>query len=298
MILKSLDEILEKASAIQTKRIVVAAAEEKHVLKAVLNASMKNIVSPVLVGNSNKIKQLASEIQLDLDNNIIIDEPSPEKSARTAVEIIKNNDAEVLMKGLVSTSVLLKAVVDHKHGLLKGNLLSHVALCQLPNYHKIIAITDAAMNINPNFEEKIQILKNAVNLLINLGYNIPKVAVIAPVETENPKIESTVHAAKLKMMHLKGEINNCIVDGPLALDNIVSKEAAQIKGIKSEVAGDADLIIAPDLNSGNILYKSIIFFGTGKVAAIITGASVPIVLTSRADSEESRLYSIALAVSI
>jgi len=295
MVIKSLDQILEKALKNKPKKLVVAAAEELHVLEAIKIATDKNIIFPILIGNIEKIRAIATNIKLDLNMCELVEAINPEEASRQAVYLIKNNKAQILMKGMVSSSTLLKAVVDHRNGITKGTLLSHIAICQVKSYHKLIAITDAAMNIYPDLNQKIQIINNAVNLLRGLGYQKPKVAVVCPIEIENPKIGSTVDASKLKILNIKGEIKNCLIDGPLALDNIISKDAASIKGIIGEVAGDADIILTPDLDSGNILYKSIIFLAKGIVAAIITGASAPIVLTSRADAKESKLYSIALA---
>jgi Phosphotransacetylase len=253
---------------------------------------------PILIGDIEKIKNIALNIDFNLSACELIHVPNSEEASKKAVLMIKNKEADILMKGMVTTSTLMKAVIDHKDGIRKNVLLSHVALCQIESYHKILSITDAAINIKPGLEEKCQILLNAINLLNNLGYKEPKVAIVCPVEKENPKIESTTHAILIKSMNKSGEIKNCIIDGPLALDNIISKYAALIKGIQSEVAGDADLVMTPDLDSGNILYKSIIYLAGGIVAAVITGASAPIVLTSRADSEKSKLYSIALAASL
>jgi phosphate butyryltransferase len=298
MVLKSLDQIIDKVQKEKSKKLVVAAAEELHVLESIQMATNKNIISPILIGRIDKIRTIASSIRFDLSKCELVEANNPEDASRKAVHMIKNKEADILMKGLVTTSILLKAVVDHKNGITMGTLLSHIALCQINSYHKLIAITDAAMNIKPDFKEKIQIINNAVNFLNKLGYEKPKVAVVCPVEIENIKIESTIDASKLKAMNLSGEIMDCTIDGPLALDNIISKNAAIIKGITGEVAGDADIILTPDLDSGNILYKSIIFLAKGVVAAIITGASAPIVLTSRADTMDSKLYSIALAACI
>jgi phosphate butyryltransferase len=298
MVLKTLDQILEKALKNKPKRLVVAAAEELHVLEAIKIAFAKKIITPILIGNTEKIKNIASNIDFNLGASELIYVPNSEEASKKAVWMIRNKEADILMKGMVATSTLMKAVIDHEYGIRKNVLLSHVALCQIESYHKILSITDAALNIKPGLEEKCQILLNAINLLNNLGYNEPKVAIVCPVEKENPKIESTTHAILIKSMNKSGEIKNCIIDGPLALDNIISKDAALIKSIQGVVAGDADLILTPDLDSGNILYKSIIYLAGGIVAAIITGAAAPIVLTSRADSEKSKLYSIALAASI
>jgi phosphate butyryltransferase len=293
--LKTLDYFIHKALETDPKIIVVAAAEDILVLKAINHAREMGMVTPILVGDKKIITALSKEINFDLSNLEIIDCPDHAEACKTSVEIVKKGQANILMKGMVMSSILLKAVIDKDKGLLKGKLLSHFAFFQLSTYHKLLGITDAAMNIKPNFKKKIEIIRNSVNVLIKLGYELPKVAVICPVEIINPKIESTVHAARLTLLNKHGKLPNCVVYGPLALDNAISKEAALNKGIQSEVAGDADLLLTPDLDSGNILYKAINFLSGGNSAAIITGASVPIVLTSRADSEKSKLYSIALA---
>ena len=202
------------------------------------------------------------------------------------------------MKGLVSTGVLLKAVLNKEHGLRKGAILSHVAIFETPYYHKLLGITDAAMNVAPTFEDKIAIINNAVEVFHLLGEPDPKVAVVGAVETVNQRMESTMHAATLSMMNKRKQITGCIIDGPLALDNAISKKAAEVKHIQSDVAGDVDIIVAPDINGANFLYKSLNFLGGATAAAVIMGAKVPIVLTSRADSEKIKFYSIALAAAI
>ncbi len=295
MVFKSLDNILEKSLENKPKRLVVVIAEDKHVLEAVALATRKNIIIPILIGNIDKIKEIAGRINFDISSLENINIPDPESASETAVTFIRDNKADIIMKGLIPTATLLKAILNKENGIVGNNLLSHLAICQIPFYHKLLAVTDAAINIKPGLADKLKILFNAVKILNKLGYERPKVAIVCPIEAVNQKIESTVHAAMLTEMNKTNPINDCIVFGPLALDTIISKEAALTKGIKSEVAGDADLIVVPDLDSGNILYKAINFLADGIVAAIVTGASAPIVLTSRADSEISKLYSIALA---
>ncbi len=212
--------------------------------------------------------------------------------------MIADGKARILMKGLVSTGVLMKAFLDKELGLTKGNLLSHVALFESPYYHKIICVTDAALNISPDMNEKVVIIQNAVNLYHALGIALPKVGILAAIETVNPKMEATLHAAAFKTMNQRNQITGCIIDGPFALDNAVSAEAAAHKNIISDVAGDVDILVTPEINSGNILYKSLIFLGGAITAAVITGGAVPVVLTSRADSEKSKYLSIALAVAL
>jgi phosphate butyryltransferase len=295
MAFKSLDELIFYLQGKPTRRIVVAAAADIHVLEAIKRACELKIVEPYLIGESEKIIALSASIGLKNEDFQIIDEPDQSKACIKAVALIKEGKAEILMKGMVPTSVLLKAVLNKEFGLRKRETLSHFALFQTSYYHKLIGISDAAMNISPSVDEKVSIIENAVEVMNNLGILIPKVAILAPVEYVNDKISSTTDAAAITGFFQEKKNNNCIVFGPLALDNAISKEAAYQKGITSVVAGDADILIAPDLNSGNILYKSLIFLSDGVVAAIITGATAPIVLTSRADSEMNKLYSIALA---
>jgi len=298
MAFTSLEELVVFAAGRPGKRIAVAAAADLHVLEAIKKAVSLKIVKPLLVGNQKEIIRLAASVGLLREDYELFDEPDDATACIKAVSLIKEGKAEILMKGMVPTAVLLKAVLDKHNGLRKRDTLSHFALFQTSHYHKLLGITDAAMNISPGLEEKISIIENAVEVMNQLGVLKPKVAILAPLETVNSKINSSVEADVLTKMNINHQINNCIIHGPLALDNAISKEAAMQKGIRSEVAGDADILIAPDLNSGNILYKSLIFLSDGIAAAIITGASAPIVLTSRADSEMNKLYSIALAASL
>ncbi len=292
---RHLSEILEIAKYQASKKLVVAAAEDLHVLQAVLYAQAENIIHPILVGDSDKILEICRENHLEPEDIPLLDEKDPERSCEVAIDLIRKGEASILMKGLVSTAPLLKAVLDRDKGLRKNDLLSHAAIFEVPSYHKLITVTDAAMNVNPSLGEKAGIIENAVEMLHRIGIKQPKVGVLGPIETVNPKIQSTVDARDLKAMNLSGRIKDCLIDGPFAIDNAVSKEAALHKGIDSEVAGDADILLAPDLNSGNILYKTLIFLADSTSAAVVMGASVPIVLTSRADSEKSKLMSIALA---
>ncbi len=296
--IKKLSELSQMAKSKATQRLVVAAAEDNAVLRAVKNASENGVITPILVGDTTRIKELAAEIGFDLEKIHLHEESNPAAAAVKAVSLIRNNEADVLMKGNVSTGPLLKAVLDKENGLRKGGTLSHVAFFQTPYYHKLLCVTDAAMNIAPELEDKVHIINNAVDAFHRLGINSPKVAVIGAVEVVNPKMEATMHAALLRTMNVRGQIKGCEVDGPLALDNAVSKDAAELKKIKSNVAGDADIIMLPDINAGNVAYKALSFLGGGLSAAVIMGAAVPIVLTSRADSEESKLMSIALAAAM
>jgi phosphate butyryltransferase len=294
-----LSELTEKARSKTKRKIAVAAAEDEAVLKSLKAAVNENIVIPVLVGDKSEIEKIAKSIGFDLnDIQIIHNDKGPNMSAQIAVSLVKNGEADILMKGFVSTGSLLKAVLDKENGLRKGQVLSHVAFFESPYYHKLLCVTDVAMNIAPDFDTKVHILNNAVEACHKIGIMNPKVAVIAAVETVNPKMEATVHAAMLKTMSDRKQISGCIVDGPLAIDNAISKEAAMHKGIVSKVAGDCDVILVPDIEAGNIFYKALNFLGGATTAAVIMGAAVPIVLTSRSDSESSKIFSITLAAAM
>lgn len=290
-----LNELITKAQKGQIRKLIVAAAQDEPVLLAVKQAVGFKLVEPVFVGDKAEILKISKEIDFDISAFQIIDEPNIEKSARKAVEIVKNEKHSILMKGILSTSTLLKAVLDKENGIRTKSLLSHFALFETDFYPKLLGVTDAAMNVAPTFNEKVGIIDNSVEIFKHLGVDNPKVAIICPVETVNDKIESTVHAAMLTLMNQRGQIKGCIVDGPLALDNAVSEEAAHHKGIHSPVAGFADLLVAHNLDGANILYKALNFLGGAKCAAVIVGAKVPLVLTSRSDSDQSKMFSIALA---
>lgn len=294
-----LSELIDRAKSKPKRKIAVAAAEDEPVLKSIMSAMKEGIVTPILIGNKAEIENIALSIDFDLsDVQIIHNDKGANESARIAVSMVKSGEVDILMKGFVSTGALLKAVLDKDNGLRKGKILSHVAFFESPHYHKLLCVTDVAMNMEPDFDTKIHILNNAVEACHNIGIEIPKVAVVAAVEVVNPKMEATVHAAMMKTMSDRKQFTGCIVDGPLALDNAVNKEAAHHKGIVSEVAGDCDVILVPNLEAGNMFYKALNFMGGATVAAVIMGASVPIVLTSRSDSGLSKMYSIALAAAM
>jgi len=295
---KNLAEFVEEAKQGKKKRVTVAASEDKHVLEAIRDAIKEGIVDAILVGSKPETERLMDEIGFDRSWAELLPASDPVEAAAKAVGLIRDKQADVLMKGLVQTAALLKAVLDKEKGLRSGALLSHLGLFQSPYYHKLFGVTDAGMNVAPSFEEKVSILTNAVEMFHKIGIAMPKVAVVAAVETVNPKMDATVHAALLTQMNRRGQIKGCVIDGPLALDNAVSKEAAKHKGIESEVAGDADILLVPDIESGNLIYKALNFLGGAVAAGVILGASAPIVLTSRADSEQSKHYSIALAVAL
>ena len=294
-----LSELTERAKNKPTQKIAVAAAEDEPVLKSLKVAMKAGIVIPILIGDKSKIEEMAQSIDFDLNGiQIIHNDKGFNVSAQIAVSIIKSGEAHILMKGFVSTAMLMKAVLDKEKGLRKDSIISHVAFFESPHYHKLLCVTDAAMNVAPDFDAKVHILNNAVEACHKLGISVPKVAVVAAVEIVNPKMEATIHAAMLKTMSDRNQLVGCIVDGPLAVDIAVNKEAANHKGILGEVAGDCDIILVPDIEAGNMFYKSLNFLGGATAASVIMGATVPIVLTSRSDSEATKIHSIALAAAM
>jgi phosphate butyryltransferase len=296
--IKKLAELVDMAKSKPKRRIAVAAAGDYDVLEALKNADAQGIVEPILVGIRPRIEKISEDIGYDISKYEIIHVEDRFEASLVANQLIRDKKAEILMKGLVSTGQLMKAVLDKEHGLRTGAIISHVAVFESPYYHKLLGITDAAMNVSPSFEDKIGLINNAVEVFHRLGEPNPKVAVVGAVETVNQKMESTMHAATLSMMNKRQQIKGCTIDGPLALDNAVSKKAAEVKGIYSEVAGNVDIVIAPNIDGANFLYKALNFLGGASTGAVIMGATVPIVLTSRADSEQSKFLSIALAAAI
>ncbi|MCM3765203.1 phosphate butyryltransferase [Neobacillus niacini] len=294
-----LESLIDKATQSNRKTVAVAAAEDEEVMEAVLDALERDLADFLLIGDEEKINTILNLKKYDWKNGKqvrIVQAGSQADAAELAVKAIFNKEAEVVMKGNLPTNIILKAVLNKEYGLRTGNVLSHTAVFEVPGYDRFILVTDAAMNIAPDLEQKVQIIKNAVSIANSIGIQNPKVAPIAAVEVVNPAMQATLDAAALTMMNKRGQLSGCIIDGPLALDNAVSSLAAEHKGIQSDVAGQADILLVPAIETGNVLYKSLIYFAGAKVGAVIAGAKAPIVLTSRADSAESKLYSLALAL--
>jgi phosphate butyryltransferase len=295
MVLKNMNDLNRLVEGGPRKKLVLAAAQDQHSLGAVIRAWKSNIIEPVFVGDKKEIEKICESFNYDITGLRIVNEPEPEMSVETAVKMVSSKQADILMKGKIGSATLLRCVLNKEWGLRTGNLLSHFALFEVETYPKVIAVTDVAMNIAPSLQDKIAIVNNSVACLNRLGYKTPKVAVLGAVEMVNENMKATLDAALLSKMNQRDQIKNCIIDGPLAFDNAVSLESSMLKGIKSEVAGDTDLLLMPDIEVGNVLYKSLVFFAKAKVASIILGAMVPIVLTSRSDSEQAKYDSILLA---
>jgi phosphotransacetylase len=261
-----------------------------------MDAAAQGLIAPILVGPAAKIQEIAAANRIDLGKTRIVDAPHSHGSAAAAVALVRKGEAELLMKGSLHTDELLGAVVARETGLRTGRRLSHAFIMDVPTYHKVLVVTDAAINIAPTLEDKMDICQNAIDLCRSLGLERPKVAILAAVETINSKMQATIDAAALCKMAERGQITKGVLDGPLAFDNAISKEAAKTKGITSEVAGDPDILLAPDLEAGNILAKQLTFLANADSAGIVLGARVPIILTSRADSVRSRIASCGVAV--
>lgn len=291
---KSLEELLELAKKKEKKTMAVAVAQDSVVLEAVIKAVDMGIINAILVGNEDAIKTIAKDSNIDLSRVRIINECDINKAAAKAVELVTKGQANYVMKGLLGTSDLLKAVLNKEANLRTNNLLSHVMVYDVKSYDKLLLLTDGGMVPYPELKDKIGIIKNAVTVAKALEIDMPKVAPICAVEVINPSMQATLDAASLSAMNKRGQIKGCIIDGPLGLDNAISKEAAHHKGIVSDVAGEVDILLVPNIEAGNFLGKSMTYFAGAESAGVIVGAKCPVVLVSRADSARSKLYSIAL----
>jgi phosphotransacetylase len=287
--------LLERCRNLTPVPTAVAYPCEASALAGAVEAAQHKLVVPILVGPAVRIAETARVAGVDLGGLEVIDIPDAHAAAERAVALVREGRAEVLMKGSLHTDELLSAVVSREKGLRTGRRISHVFLMDVPTYHKALVVTDAAINIAPTLEDKVDICQNAIDLAIALGVKTPKVAILAAVETVNSKMPATLDAAALCKMAERGQIQGGLVDGPLAFDNAISKDAARTKGITSEVAGDPDILLAPDLEAGNILAKQLSFLANADSAGLVLGAKVPIILTSRADSVRSRIASCAVA---
>jgi phosphotransacetylase len=291
------EDLLARSADLEPIATAVAHPCEETALEGAVDAAAQGLITPILVGPARKIRDTAHRHGIDISKLELVDVPHSHAAAEKAVELVREGRAELLMKGSLHSDELLAAVVA-RDGLRTERRVSHVFIMDVPTYHKVLVVTDAAINIAPDLEAKRDICQNAIDLAISLGIEEPKVAILAAVETVTSKMPATIDAAALCKMAERGQIQSGLLDGPLAFDNAISKEAARIKGIRSKVAGDPDIVLAPDLESGNILAKQLIFLANADSAGLVLGARVPVILTSRADSVRSRIASCAVAVLI
>ena len=284
---------MQQAKKLKKVKVSVAAAEDEAVLTAVKYASDLGFIDPILVGDEEKIKSIASKIELK--NYEVVNSTSAEESAKIAVKLVKENKAKVLMKGLVNTSVYLRAILNRENGLRSGRLLSLLAVYELPQYHKLLYCTDSGINVAPDLKQKKDIMTNALLSMKSIGIENPKTAILTANEMLDPKVQSTVDADALVKMVNNNEIPSCIAEGPIAFDVAFDEHAAKHKGIDSKIAGDVDLLVFPNIETGNVLGKSWLRFNNAKWAGIVLGATNPVILGSRSDTAEIKVNSIALA---
>ncbi len=293
--IKKLDDIFDELKSCNEKAVLsVAAAHDEEVLLAVKDACEMNIIKAILIGEEEKIRKIANEIKFDLTDVEVINECDLKLCAEKAVKLVSSGKADYVMKGLLDTSIILKEVLNKEYGLRTDSLLSHVMIYEVPSYHKLLILTDGGMNINPDVSQKKKIVDNAIKAAKSLGIDTVKVACLAAKEKVNPKMQATLDADELKTMCKDGMFGKgAIVEGPIAFDLAVSEEACKIKGYESEVGGDADILLVPNIETGNGIGKALTYMANAKSAGIIMGAKAPVVLVSRADTHESKLYSIA-----
>ena len=293
---KSFDEIVSKVKECGKKTVAVAAAQDEAVLEAVKEAKKQGIADAVLVGDESKIREIAASIDMDLSDFEIIDESDMVQASLKAVKLAHDGKVDMYMKGIIDTKNFLKSVLDKEVGLRTGGPLSHVCVFDIPGIDRLMFLTDVAFMTYPTLEDKANIIKNTVPVCKACGIDVPKVAPLAAVEVVNPKMPATVEAAELAKMCEEGQITDCIVDGPLSLDLAIDPEAAKHKGATDrKIQGDADILLFPDIHAGNLVYKAIVHMTDMKNGCILTGTKVPVVLTSRSDSFETKVNSLALA---
>ncbi|TGY42050.1 phosphate butyryltransferase [Clostridium sartagoforme] len=292
---RNFDDLLKKVNDCSTKKVAVAVAQDEPVLEAVKAAKEKGIADAILVGDESKIREIAEKINMDLTQFEIVNVENPNKAALEAITLVSSGKADMVMKGLVDTATFLRCVLNKEVGLRTGKLMSHVSVFEIEGIDRLILLTDAAFNTYPDLKAKVQILNNSVAVAHACGIELPKVAPVCAVEVVNPDMPATVDASLLSKMNDRGQIKGCIVDGPLALDNALSEEAAKHKGVTGEVAGKADIILLPNIETANVMYKTLTYTAKSRNGGLLVGTSAPVILTSRADSFETKVYSIALA---
>ena len=293
--IRTFDEVIQKVKSKKMKIVAVAVAQDEPVLEAVRDAKANGIANAILVGDKEEIIKIANKIDMNVDEFEIIDEKDMSAAALTAVKLVSSGKADMMMKGLIDTASFLRAVLNKEVGLRTGKQMSHIAVFEVPGYDRLLFITDAAFNMYPELKEKIDIVKNAVQVAHALDIEVPKVAPICAVEVVNPAMPATLDAANLSKMSERGQIKGCIIDGPLALDNALSEEAAHHKKISGPVAGKADILLMANIEAGNAMYKCLTYTTNSNSGGLLAGAAAPVIVTSRADSPETKMNSIALA---
>ena len=292
---KNFDDLLLKLKDCKKKKVAVAVAQDEPVLEAVKAAQEREIADAILVGDKYEIIEISKKIGMDISKFEIIHEADPKKATLLAVKLVSSGTADMVMKGLIDTATFLRSVLNKEVGLRTGKLMSHVSVFEIEGIDRLVFLTDAAFNTYPDLKAKIQILNNSVNVAHACGIELPKVAPVCAVEVVNPDMPATIDASLLSKMNDRGQIKGCLVDGPLALDNAISEEAAYHKGISSPVAGKADIILLPNIETANVMYKTLTYTSRSKNGGLLVGTSAPVILTSRADSFETKVNSIALA---
>ncbi len=292
---KNIDQLLEKVRGRrEVKRLAVAAAADLHVLEAACRARREGIIEPLLIGDRPQMEQILEQLEEQLPPSSLIHEPDVDRAACTAVSLVRTGGADFLMKGLLNTSNMLRAVLNRETGLEHGGVLSHISINDLPNYPKLLVVTDAGIIINPSVEEKAAIVRNAVRALRAMGYERPLVSVLTALEKVNPKMQETLDAAALKRLNQEGVIADCVVEGPISIDLAIDPEAASIKGYHSPVVGKSDVFVVPNIACGNILNKGLRYLANSRQVGVVLGAQAPIVLTSRGAGAESKYLSIVV----
>jgi phosphate butyryltransferase len=297
--INTFDELLSHVKSLSKRTVVIAAADNDAALSAIIEAKKLNIADGILIGNAKKIQDILEELNYkNIDDFRIIDEKDDRSAALKSIELIRSKEADILLKGKLSSSLLLKSVLDNEKGLRTGNLLSDVFIFEYPerNGNKLIMISDGGINLSPDLNQKIEIIKNAVTVAHALGNMNPKVAILSSAETVNPNLPGTIDAAIISKMNDRGQIKGCTIDGPLAIDNAISPESAKEKGINSPVAGNANILIVNNIETGNIFAKSTTYFAKYRLGHVVMGAKAPILIASRSDKPDAKLLSICLGI--
>ena len=292
---KNFDDLLSRVKECKRKKVSVAVAQDEPVLEAIKAAKEQGIADAILVGDKNKIKEIADSIGMDITQFEVIHEPDVKKAALFAIQLVSSGRADMVMKGLVDTATFLRSVLNKEVGLRTGKVMSQVSVFEIEGFDRLIFLTDAAFNTYPDLKAKVQIVQNSVSVAHACGIECPKVAPVCAVEVVNPDMPATIDASLLSKMNDRGQIKGCVVDGPLGLDNALSEEAAHHKGITGPVAGKADVIMLPNIETANVMYKTLTYTSNSRNGGILVGTSAPVILTSRADSFETKVNSIALA---